>query len=833
MTDLLALNALVAILLFIVIAVLPGAAFFRMPILRRDLRAALPSEERWFWQIVTSLVWSVGVALALGALSAYAIVRVAGINLWLGVFVLIAFRGRLRMAAESRGLTAAVILPLILAGFALWRFLPADEYILGGKDPGVYVNEGISLARTGTIFRRDAIVADVPADQKELFFHDYPPTEYYGLRFMGVFLNDPATGEVIPGFPHLLPASIALGYGVGGLYGATSTTVFWAVLGLLAVYFFGARLAGRAPAFAATLLLALNVIEAWYGRFPNAEVVMQTFVFAGLLAFSYAVTDNNRYFSWVAGALGAALIFLRFDAYLAIAAIAGAAALVWIVERKSAGWPAGLLIAAATALAWWYYGGPMRAYFWQYRENLPAVGAGLALFGGALAVVLALGAMRGTVATPLRHTVPAILIVTVIGLAIYALFFRQPAGRLAAWDAYALRRFRDAYVFWPALIAGLVGFAMLAWKRFWKEPAFFLLMAAFVVFFFYKLRIQTEHFWIARRFLPVILPGLLLLASAGAFGVFDNKRGRPVWRAAAATIFLGFIGWQYAVAAAPVAAHVEYRGAIHQLQKLADRVGDRDLVIFENRESGGDVHVLALPLAYAFGKNVLLLDSWQPNRRKMEEFLKGAATRYDRVLFVANAGTDLLSSSIVGTPIVFTPVSLPEYATSGWDEYPAGPRQKDLGYCLYQLSIGQQERRGLTLDVGGLDDLHVRSMFARETTEGRSVRWTKRMSLVAVTGLAGTETTLTMVMHNGGRPAKAPAAAVEVFFNNVSLGTIAVGDGFREYRVTLPPDLVRAAAANPDPAELRLMSTTWKPIDYLGGTDNRDLGVMIDRIEIH
>ena len=654
---------------------------------------------------------------------------------------------------------------------------------------------------------------------------------------MGVFLNDPVTGEVIPGFPHLLPASIALGYGAGGLYGATSTTVFWAVLGLLAVYFFGARLAGRAPAFAATLLLALNVIETWYGKYPNAEVVMQTFVFSGLLAFSYSTSDNNRYFSWIAGALGAALIFLRFDAYLAIAAIAGAAALIWIVERKSVGSAAGLLIAVATALAWRYYDGPMRTYFWLYRENLPTVAVGAVLFVGGLAATFALGALRGAIAEPLRRTVPAVLIVAVVGLAVYALFYRQPIDTsrppLAPWDAFALRRFREVYVFWPALAAGLAGFALMAWQRFWKEPAFFLLVAGFSVFFFYKTRVPPEHFWIARRFLPVILPGLLLFAAAGAFGVFDNKRERPVWRALAATIFLGFIGWQYAVAAAPVAAHVEYRGAIHALRRLADRVGDRDLVIFENRDTGGDVHVIALPLAYAFGKNVLVLDNQLPDRRKMEVFLKAAAHRYERILFVANAGTDLLSSSIIGTPIVFTPVSLPEYATSGWDQYPSGPRQKDLGYAIYQLTIGQQERRGFAVDVGDFDDLHVRNMFARETTEGRSVRWTKRVSWLAVTGLSGDERDLTMVMHDGGRPAKAPAAAVEVFFNNVSLGTVIVGNGFKEYHLTLPPDLARAVAASSDPAELRLASTTWTPLDYLGGTDDRSLGVMIDRVDIH
>ena len=56
-------------------------------------------------------------------------------------------------------------------------------------------------------------------------------------------------------FPHAFPSWIAIGYGLDGLSGARRAVGAWAILGLLAVYFAGARLAGRAPAFVAALLL--------------------------------------------------------------------------------------------------------------------------------------------------------------------------------------------------------------------------------------------------------------------------------------------------------------------------------------------------------------------------------------------------------------------------------------------------------------------------------------------------------------------------------------------------------------------------------------------------
>ena len=827
------LSAVLGVLLAVLICVLPGAVLFRIPILRRDFRAAFPIEERWFWQIVLSVVWSAGTALTLGALAVYSLPRLVAINAVLTLIPSLVWRRRLRLNSSSPKPGASALLPLALAAFALWRFLPAAEYVMGGKDPGVYVNEGISLHRTGTIFRNDAIVAAVPAPVKELFFLDYPPTEYYGPRFMGVFLNDPDTGEVIAQFPHFLPASMTLGYGIGGFRGATTTVVIWAVLGLLAVYFFGVRLAGRGPAFFACALLGLNVIEAWYARYPNAEVVMQTFVFAGLLAFSYAIRDGDRYFGWVTGALAAALIFLRFDAYLAIAGFAGAAALIWIVERRSVGWGAGLLVAAASAIAWRYYSGPMRAYFWQYRENLPTIETGLLVTAGLIALTLLVGTTRRWTGSLIKTVTPPALILVLVSLAAYALFFRRPGGRLTDYDAYALRTFRDLFAFWPALVAGLAGFAVLTWKRFWREPAFFLLVAAFAMFFFNRIRVVPEQFWMARRFLPVILPGLLLLAAAGALGVPEGDARRRAWRTFAGVILLGFIGWQYAVAAAPVAAHVEYRGAIREVEKLAQRITSRDLVLFEGRNADSDMHVFALPLAYAYGHDVLVLQSPRPDRRKFEEFMRWATTRYERVLFVASGGTDLLSRTIVATPVAFTPVSLPEYATSPWNEYPAGARQKDLGYCIYQLSVGETEPHGFVLDVGNLDDLHVLRFRARESTQGRTIRWTGPQSFIAVTGLTGNERQLTMVMHDGGRPPNAPPAEIELFLNETPLGKIHVRSGFKEYSLTLPAEVVRAATTSPDPAILRIVTSTWSPRDYLGGTDDRALGVMVDRVEIH
>ena len=333
----------------VVLAYLPGAVIFRLPIADRKKRAALAVEERVFWQIVISIAWSLLAVLAMAAAGKYRYERVLALNLGVSVLLLVIARGSLFWRGTQAKVTIAVIVPLTLIGLGVWRFFPAAEYLIGGKDPGVYVNEGFAIARTGHLFRSDEVVTKVPEADRDLFFRSHGSNMYYGLRFMGVYINNPNTGDVISQFPALYPASIAIGYSLGGAVGAINIVSLWAMLGVLAVYFFGSRLIGRLPAAFAAGVMVLNVIEAWYGRYPNTEVAMQALLFAALLAVARSHQDGDRFFGWIAGALFVLLMFLRLDAALAIVLVAAALGVRWILwaERPRLG-----LILTVFAGAW-------------------------------------------------------------------------------------------------------------------------------------------------------------------------------------------------------------------------------------------------------------------------------------------------------------------------------------------------------------------------------------------------------------------------------------------------------------------------------------------------
>lgn len=814
---------------------LPGALLFRLPLWQRDKRAALDAEERVFWHVVLSVSWSLTIVLALAACDLYRFERLLWINFGFVTGVLFTARGQLLYRATAARLTWTAVLPLVLIGLALWRFFPVSEYIIGGRDPGVLMNEGVQIAQRGSLVINDAAIDNVPPFALDLFYPSEHKAEYHAASFMGFFIQDAASGRVVGQFPHLFPASVAIGYGLHGLTGARTVVAVWGMLGVLGVYFLGARLFGRHVALAAAVLLCLHVIQVWFSRYPNSDIVMQAGIFAGLLAFARAHEDDDAFFGPVAAWVIGLQIFSRVDALLPLlvclyvvvlrAAMTPGARLRWRFVGPA-------LLVSAGGL--WYLTGLMQAYFWRaivFIENLPTVALWAAVAAAALLVAAAI-ALRSRRSPVLEHWFPVAVASVLVILALYAFFLREPGGKLVAADAYALRDFVNLYLWWPMFALVLLGLALLARRGFWRDPAFVLTFAAFSLFLLYKLKIVPEHFWLARRFLAVILPGALLIGCAAALGTIARPWTlRAIARTVAGAAVLLLVAQHYVAASAPLRSHVEYRNIIPYVETLAGMFGPDDLVIMESRDTGSDVHVLGLPLAYVYAKQVLVLNSAAPDRIIFREFLADALTRYARVLFVGTGGTTLLSRDVVATPVGSDRVQVDEFEVTT-DRLPSIVRHKEFDYGIYALTLGRSRIGPFTLDVGERDDLQVVRFHAKEQTGGRSMRWTQDSSQVAVTGLAGGEREIILTMSDGGRPAAAAPARVEVFFFGASLGTVDVGPGFQDYRLTIPEALAEAAAQSDEPATLRLVSTVWSPRALLNAPDNRELGVMLDKVTV-
>lgn len=813
---------------------LPGAAVFRAPWGDRDRRASLAIEERAFWQISISLCWSLTVVLALAALEQYRFERLLIANAGLTALVALASRGRLRLGAAAARPTWTLLIPLALLALGSTRVFPVSEYVIGGKDPGVYINEGIQIAQRGSLIIRESLVADVPPFARELFFPPHYQKEYYGNRFMGIFVQDPAAGTSIGQFPHLYPASIAIGYGLNGLSGARDAIAWWSLLGVLAVYFLACRWTGPLAAAAAATLLTLHVAQVWFSRYPNSDIVMQAGLFTALLAFARSAQDDDWWFAPVAAWVIVLQAFGRVEALLGVVVMLGVALLSWAVRREPWRWRFVLVTVAGSAVALWYMTTLMQAYFWRaavFLENLPALQVMLGL-GAAGSATVAIVLFRRRVAPVVEQWLPTVVAGTLTALAIYAYWFREPGGKLTDFDAYALRNFVDLYLSWPMAVAAIAGLWLMRRDGFWRDPAFVLTWTAFCLFLLYKLKIVPEHFWLSRRFVGIILPGALVIGCHALFGAWAH---RWTWwhgaRSVAAVFVVGLVGRGYVAAAAPVVPHVEYRNIIPYLERMADQFGPRDLVLVEGRDAQSDVHVLGLPLAFIYAKQVLVLNSARPDPDRLRGFLALAQPQFDRILFVGTGGTSLLTRDITATPLGSDRVQIEEFEVTR-DRLPREVRRKEFDYGVYQLHLGAAATGPARVDIGDRDDLQVVRFFAKEQTEGRTIRWTQSRSDITLPGLSPAVRDVVLTMSDGGRPAGAPPAEVEVQLNGVSLGRQRLTPGFADYRFPIPAAASAALAQALEPATLRVVSTVWSPRALLGVADDRQLGVMLDRIEV-
>ncbi len=200
--------------------------------------------------------------------------------------------------------------------------------------------------------------------------------------------------------------------------------------------------------------------------------MQQALLFAALLALARAYRDGDRFFAPVAAVLLGSLMFVRLDSLVVLGAV-GAGLLLLVADgtRLGLGVPrasggaarrGGRLLRRAHAA---YLAIPHDADGRRAGTVGRAGGAGRRRRRDPPRTRRARRRWSEACSAGCRACSPW----RSWRLAAYAYFLREPAGRLAVHDAYALRAF-GWYVGPVGLLAAVAGFVALAWTRFWKDP---------------------------------------------------------------------------------------------------------------------------------------------------------------------------------------------------------------------------------------------------------------------------------------------------------------------------------------------------------------------------
>ena len=834
-----------ALLSALVLFLLPGLVL--LACLRREDRDALLFDEALFAIVATSAGFSSWVALVLAEAGVFSLPRAAAVvgTVSAGAALIAARRQRWSPPLPRwPGFRALVPALAVLAMAAALQTRPS-EYVVGGRDPGTYVAAMALIGRTGGIAYVDPVVLSIPREDLGLFYRDRGP---WG-RFMGMPLERPETGRVVPEFFHLFPAFGAYLFQALGVRGALAAPCVFGVLGTVAVFLAWRRVFGGPAALVAALLLSINVVQVWFGRYPVSEPMSEFLLFLALWAFALWEERGSAAFAALAGAALGLTLLVRIDSVL-IAAPLGAYLFVRRAEGRLS-WPRArplvvpvLVLAGHAALhafVWSrkYVIGVAERPYWEQPWWVWTVLA-------AAVVVVLLAAHRlepRILGWTAAHgaQLRSMVIGGVVVLALYAYFLRPRlsswAGgdgnaappldhrewlvalgfhHLAAHDAQSFLRL-GWFLTWPVLWLAVAGLVIVV--RAWDRRRLFPLLVAgtYAAFFFYKIRIYNDYYFALRRFMPVIVPSLLALAAVALIAVW-NRGTTGRWAAALTTAVIAVLFLRDTL---PLVRYRDWNGSVHFVDDLARRFGPQDVVIFEQPRS---VHLLSLPLWAIHGVNALELARFDPDPVRLSHLAAAWRGRYRNIYFVHTYSTNLCG-------LFLQHVEDLSFGTYEWERsYSGKPRGPEARALLFHISrVVRPEDMPVPalreVDIGGSDDLQVSGFYDKEGGGDHTYRWMGRCASLYLPGArAGDELTLTT--STGRRPVGVPVP-VTVSIGGQAVGVFTTSADWADHTVRLPDPLP------PGPPLLRLDVPTFRPANVLAGeTDPRDLGVMVDRVRL-
>ena len=488
---------------------------------------------------------------------------------------------------------AEIVLVGVTAIAAAVFFLPGFPYASADKDPGIYVSHAFAIAREGDVSIPDPVL------ERQL-----DPFMPIGSRFPGIWLDPDDPNLVTPQFYHLYPSMLATAHDLAGSRGVFHLTPVLAGLSVGLLVLAVRRAANTTTAVVFGALLVTSMIQVWQAKYPSTEVLAQLLLAGSLLGGVLAIERQ-----WAGGAFAAGFMlgvgFLaRPDGFLYIllaGALVGIAVAADRFDRRSVMLGAGLALSLPYAVVNAYV---LRT---QYSDSTDVPSLGL-LVAAAAALVGAGFVVRRTVAVLDRRRrrtartdgvvsggggllglvhrwqLPlGALVSLATGLGLLVLWHRE---RLFGTD-YTYSHFSGTvipsldelnikWLSWFTTMRGLVvmwlGVVVVVFTR--ARASLYLLLvpvALLLPLYLWNARISMRLMWWVRRFVPAVLPGIMLLiAVAIAWALLH--RFRPL-RVLGGLVAVSLVV-SYALQSLPLRSHHEMAGSWESAQAIADFAGD-------------------------------------------------------------------------------------------------------------------------------------------------------------------------------------------------------------------------------------------------------------------
>ncbi|HEX2097771.1 MAG TPA: glycosyltransferase family 39 protein, partial [Rubrobacteraceae bacterium] len=431
-------------------------------------------------------------------------------------------------------------------------------------------------------------------------------------------------------------AWLGLGNLVGGIWGSLYVVPIFGALAVGVAFMLGKELFGRWAGLVGAALLTVSYTQVWWARYPSSEIITQFFILAGLWFAARFVRGGGAKTGVLAGVLLGAAILVRIDAFLAALVVPVLIGRDFLLKRPLREWAsicAPLLLMGGAAML---YAATIGGWYLNLIYELHIPDSVLQLFPYLLGATL-LGApalwiirwrwSRGfeRLLALYGRKVALLAALILLGIALWAYFILpEPleglpefwggdAGPRAEFNAYDHQvAVRMVWALTPAVaILGMAGFVLAASRL---DSARALLLGAILAFGLVYVtlpNVAPDLPWATRRFVPVVFPGLCLLAGYGtveAGRALGRAWSRRVGASYAAVLAIFTVAWSVHVAW-PIYDVRELAGALEGLDRLERAIPNSQMVYVE---LPGDDY--AGTLDYLYGRPVLTYDREQFRR---------------------------------------------------------------------------------------------------------------------------------------------------------------------------------------------------------------------------
>lgn len=554
---------LLALILF-----LPGWVWSRHSLRQANGGVVLTTALVWTGSLVILISWSLLLA-ELGWFNLAALL--GGLLLWV---VCGLWFGRDTSPTVSGGEWSGFLLSGIVMTVIV--LIPAPgEWLVGGWDPGVIMNQGIWIGRTGTLHPSMGLLDLLTNPETADLFTN----QIRGLRewFPGLPVNL-ASGEWAFSFYRGTPLFVGFLYQVGGVELALRAMPVLAMIALVVILAVMRRIYTGSHRYPVVLALILvQPVFLYHARTPNYEMLQLLLTIGAVL---WADVKSNRIQNGMVLLIGFCMVvnhisFILFGSLLAVCLAAFYRVEGGAARARVGGWlAAGILTGTAYVL---FRSVESTA---KLQHILPEI------YGVATTCVIAVILLTVHFKWPPISGIRWDWLIWPLGMLalVYLEFNRQDPFAEFVKNLKVLAAYQNPLLLATTLIAALVGWVFVPKSRILVT---FVFLGLLVVL--HRKHVADLYPWALKRYLPFIVP-MIACGGACAWSFMAEKR----YGKHAMAVVLVIIGFFQAGQLKTAIANVEYTGLNEQLDRVALEIPPSSLVVVDHFKWG-------VPLAAVHG----------------------------------------------------------------------------------------------------------------------------------------------------------------------------------------------------------------------------------------